>query len=155
VLKREKKQERGQAMIEFIMIMPLILTFLWYMVHVNSAINKSIVAQVDTRSWLFIKLFNHNNGPAFYPQAPSRSSFVMGVSGEVMPEGEPGFKVSAPTESLGLGVKPKDNKEANDDPGEPKGSSLRQKVRVRTAFGICTGRKQRKNSPLLTDMCGA
>jgi hypothetical protein len=155
LIRRKKKNERGQAMFEFIMIMPLILTFIWYMVHINSAINKSIVAQVNTRNWLFVKLFNHSHGPAIYPQAPNRSSFVMGVAGEVIPEGEAGYRAPAPVEVLGMGPKPKDYDGADDEPGEPTGGVLRQKVRIRTAFGICTARKMRKNAPVLTDMCGS
>ncbi len=155
MLKRRKKQ-RGQALVEFIMIMPLVLTFIWYMVHVNSAINKSIVAQISARSWVFVKLFNHSYGPVKREfEASPRSSFALGVSGEVAPEGEMNYTASAPVEVLGVGPKPKDFNNADDEPGEPKGGIMRQKIRVRTAFGICTGRKTRENTQVLTDICGS
>ena len=46
--------EKGQALIEFILLLPIILMFVWYLVHVSLAINKSIVGQKHARSQLFL-----------------------------------------------------------------------------------------------------
>lgn len=156
MLKRAKKRQSGQALIEFIMTVPLILLFIWYMVHVNTAINKSIVGQVSARSWLFVKLFNHSWGPETPDmERTSRSAFSMGVAKDVIPENDPGFQAEAPVERLGVGMNPKENAKADNEAGEPKPGTLRQDIRVRTAFGICTSRKTKRNSPDLTDFCGS
>ncbi|RYZ94437.1 MAG: hypothetical protein EOP11_26355, partial [Proteobacteria bacterium] len=61
--RRKPRGERGQALIEFIMLVPIIMTFVWYLVHVNLAINKSLVGQKAARSQLFLKMYNHRSGP--------------------------------------------------------------------------------------------
>jgi hypothetical protein len=146
-----KEDERGQALIEFIILLPIVLLFVWYLVHVNVAINKSIVGQKHARSQLFLKLFNHRSGPMKSDIALTpRSDFYIGVSGEVVGAGQ--SRPIAPTELIGVGMKPKPNTRANDDPGEPAAGELRQRVRVRTVVGICTHRK-RMPSGLLSDFC--
>jgi hypothetical protein len=141
--------DRGQAMVEFIILIPIVLMFVWYLIHVNVAINKSIVGQKAARSQLFLKLFNHRSGPmlAEFNQTP-RSHFYIGVSATVMQnDGRP----IAPTEMLGVGPTPQKFKGVNDDPGEPGPNVPRQRVRVRTVFGICTHRK--KTGTGLSDFC--
>lgn len=141
--------EEGQALLEFILLIPVVLMFVWYLVHVNLAINKSIVGQKHARSQLFLKMFNHRSGPmlADFSQT-QRSHFYIGVS-EAVVDGS-GSPV-APTEMLGVGPSPKPFKDVNDEPGEPAPNSPRQKVRVRTVFGICTHRK--KTPTGLSDFC--
>jgi hypothetical protein len=135
------------------MIMPIIMTFVWYLIHVSLAINKSIVGQKAARSQLFLKLYNHRSGPVAREFAfAERSHFYIGVSAELT---KGNTKPIAPVESLGVGPNPKKNKDANDEPGEPEANSLRQRVRVRTIFGICTHRKKNRNGVGLTDFCGA
>lgn len=154
MLKRAKwENERGQALIEFIMIIPLIMTFMWYLIHVSLAINKSIVGQTSARSQLFQKMFNHRSGPIQSEFGfTDRSHFYIGVSAELMPDGA---KPIAPVEVLGVGASPKRMNTVNDDPGEPAGGTQRQNVRVRTVFGICTHRKKVKGQLVLTNFCGA
>lgn len=136
-------------MIEFIILLPIVLTFVWYLVHVNLIINKSIVGQKHARSQLFLKLFNHRSGPvASEFSQTNRSHFYIGVSANVSLNGNP----VAPTELLGVGPNPTVLKEANDDPGEPAPNAPRQRIRVRTVFGICTHRKIAANG-LPTDFC--
>ncbi len=144
-----QRREGGQALLEFIILIPIVLMFVWYLVHVNMAINKSIVGQQSARSQLFLKLFNHRSGPMLTEfNFVRRSHFYVGVSGSVMADnGRP----EAPFEMLGVGPNPKLLKDVNDDPGEPTGNSPRQRVRVRTVFGICT---HRKHTPAgLSDFC--
>lgn len=149
MLKRRRKQEAGQALIEFILLLPIILMFVWYLVHVSLAINKGIVGQKHTRSQLFLKLFNHRSGPMFAEFSQTRRShFYIGVSDEVV-QGD--VRPKAPTEMLGVGPSPKLKKNMNDEPGEPAPNSPRQRVRVRSVFGICTHRK--KTPTGLSDFC--
>jgi hypothetical protein len=153
MLKRRNKGEKGQALIEFIMIIPIIMTFMWYLIHVSFAINKSIVGQVATRSQLFLKMYNHRSGPVVSEFGRTeRSHFYIGVSSEVV---KGNTKPTAPVEVLGIGPNPKRMNTANDDPGEPEGGSPRQNIRVRTVFGICTHRKHVKGQLILTNFCGA
>ncbi len=147
--KRLRKGEAGQALIEFILLIPIVLLFVWYLVHVNVAINKSIVGQKHTRSQLFLKMFNHRSGPMLSEfQQTKRSHFYIGVSDTVV-SGEGRFQ--APTEMIGVGPSPKLSKNMNDEPGEPAANSPRQRVRVRTVFGICTHRKRTASG--LSDFC--
>ena len=140
-------------MIEFIMLIPLIMAFVWYMVHVKMAINKSIVGQKHARSQLFLKLYNHRSGPvASEFGRTERSHFYIGVAADPV---QAAGTVAAPTEMLGIGMSPSKNTSANDDPGDAEPGSLRQRVRVRTAFGICTHRKRLRDGSGLTDFCGS
>ncbi len=154
MLKRKKENpESGQALIEFIMLVPLLMAFLWYMVHINIAINKSIVAQKHARSQLFLKMFNHRSGPMQNDFGfTDRSHFYVGVSADVV---QGTSTPVAPIESLGIGPNPKSNPDANDEPGEAQPGSLRQRVRVRSVFGICTHRKKLPDGSGPTDFCGA
>ncbi len=147
--KKNMDNERGQALLEFILMIPIVLMFVWYLVHVNLAINKSIVAQKHARSQLFLKLFNHRSGPMLSEFIQTkRSHFYVGVSSKVMQsDGRP----EAPTEMLGVGPNPKLLPDVNDEPGEPSANSPRQRIRVRTVFGICTHRKKGANG--LSDFC--
>lgn len=148
-------EEDGQSLIEFIMLIPIVLAFVWYLVHVSVAINKSIVGQKHARSQLFHKMWNHRSGPVDRDfKSSDRSMFYVGVSGEIAAGDS--VRAVAPFEVLGLGPNPKKMANANDEPGEPAPNVYRQKVRVRSAFGICTHRKFNKDgSGTLTDFCGA
>lgn len=144
-------REDGQALVEFIILLPVVLAFLWYLVHVNLAINKSIVGQQAARSQLFLKMFNHRSGPMLADFALTRRSmFYIGVSGQVVAAAG-SVQPIAPTEMLGIGPAPTLSPNADDDPGEAAPNSLRQRVRVRTVFGICTHRKMTPTGP--TDFC--
>jgi hypothetical protein len=148
---RRRTDERGQALVEFIILIPIVLMFVWYLVHVNLAINKSIVGQKHARSQLFLKMYNHRSGPVLNEfSQTARSHFYIGVAADVV---QPSGVFKAPTEMLGVGPNPQKFKGVNDDNGEAKPGSPRQRVRVRTAFGICTHRK--KTGSGVSDFCAA
>ena len=152
IFRTELENEEGQALIEFLMLLPIILTFLWYQIHISSAINKSIVGQKHARSQLFHKLWNHRSGPVTQDfNTSDRSHFYLGVTAENYKDGT---QPVAPTEILGIGISPKAAKESDDTPGEAKPNALRQKVRIRTVFGICTHRKT-NTAGEVTDFCGS
>lgn len=148
------RAEHGQALVEFMMLMPVVLTFLWYLVHVSFAINKSIVGQKHARSQLFHKMFNHRSGPVTsdYITSP-RSHYYIGVAGGA-DNYQSGSRPKAPVETLGIGSAPSKMTMANDEPGEPAPNTLRQNVRVRTVFGICTHRRKQEEDGVLSDFCG-
>ena len=151
------REQKGQALMEFLMLMPILLALLWYLVHVSAAINTSIVGQKHTRSQLFLKLYNHRAGPVaneFDPAlgGPERAVFYIGVSKNPIKGTE---KPDAPEVMLGMGMNPKKMDLANDDAGEAGADVFRQKVRVRTVFGICTSRKITPGTSSFTDFCGS
>ncbi len=136
------KNERGQALLEFILMLPMVLAFFWYTLKINVAINKSIVAQKHLRSQLFMKLLNHRDYPVIdeYQRNPSdRSAYFMGVFNEITTT--IGSFSPAPTVQLGIGTRPKTFPGSRDEPGEAEAGWLRQNVRIRSAYGICTSRK--------------
>lgn len=148
------KNERAQALLEFVMMLPMVLAFFWYTLKVNVAINKSIVAQKHLRSQLFLKLLNHRDYPVQdeYLSSPgSRSVYYMGVSETVTTE-VASFS-PAPIVSLGIGKNPRPIQGTRDEAGEAESDWLRQNVRIRNAFGICTSRKPQANNTL-GSFCG-
>ena len=148
------REEKGQALAEFIMLVPLILSFVWYLVHVGVAINKSIVGQKHARAQLFLKMYNHRSGPAQNEFGNTdRSHFYIGVGANVLTGSN--VRPESPVEVLGVGAAPKPMPGANDEKEEPPPGSLRQRVRIRTAFGICTHRKRLNDNSGLTDYCGS
>lgn len=148
------KNEKGQALLEFIMMLPMVLAFFWYTLKVNVAINKSIVAQKHLRSQLFLKLHNHRDYPVIneYENNPGdRSAYFMGVS-DLSTLGGDQFS-PAPIVNIGIGTNPRSLAGTRDDEGEAQPGWLRQNVRVRSAYGICTSRKPQANNSL-GSFCG-
>lgn len=141
-------------MVEFVIMFPVILVMLWYLIKVQSAITVSLVGQKAARSQVFLKMLNHRDFPLLveYQQHPGRRSvFWLGVGGQ--PLTETARNSPAPVVDLGVGLKPRELPGARDDAGEIDPSMLRQKVRVRTAFGVCTSRKPGADGTL-GDFCG-
>ena len=154
VVKRAKNKESGQALIEFIIMLPAVLAIFWYLLKVNMAINTSIVNQKHVRSQTFLKMLNHPNGPVLgeYKENPgTRSVFFMGVSSIKVEGGDE--HNPAPMVPMGVGFEPRKLPEASDEAGEVETSELRQNIRVRTSFGICTARKPQKDGSL-GSFCG-
>lgn len=146
-------------MVEFLLMIPLFLGLTWYLLQVNMAINKSIVGQKHARSQLFLKMLNHRDGPEAvdYDLHPSRRAvFWMGVAEEPTSGEVGGSTSSAPTVQLGVGLNSADRKPYpgnQDEPGEPDRNDLRQRVRIRTAVGLCTSRKRSADGSQLSPFC--
>ncbi len=140
----------GQALMEFIVVLPFVMLFTWHLIKVNMAINTSIVGQKSTRAYVFLKMLNHRDGPGKkeYEESPSsRSAFFLYVSAnagggdDYYDDGDGGATKPAPVVSLGAGVEPRDIPGARNDPYEAESNFQRQHIRIRTALGICTSRK--------------
>ena len=152
--KDRTRAEKGQAMLEFIVMIPVVIAFLWFIIKVNLAINTSIVGQKHARSHLFLKMHNHRDGPIkgeYLGNPQQRSAYILLVGQETALGA--GVFVPAPVVDLGIGIKPKQFPGATDDRGEPDTRKLRQRVRIRTSFGICTSRKPGTNGAL-GEFCG-
>lgn len=147
------RNESAQALVEFIIIFPVVMALVWHLVKVNFAINTSIVNQKHARSHVFLKLLNHRDGPVEeeYRSFPSvRSVFWLGVAAIpiVSDQSQP-----APIVELGVGLKPRPIPGVRNERGEPGEEDRRQAVRIRTAFGVCTSRKPGADGSL-GDFCG-
>ena len=152
---KKNAKQSGQAMVEFIIMFPIVLSFIWYLLKVQLAINTSIVAQQSARSQVFLKLLNHRDYPVEYEYknlSGKRSAYWLGVAGRVVDPSNPTAQPS-PVVNLGIGLTPKALPGARDDVGEADSSMLRQNVRIRTAFGLCTSRKPFPDGTL-HDYCG-
>lgn len=153
IMDRTRSKQSGQALVEFVVMFPVILVLIWYLVKVNMAINSSVVAQKAVRSQLFLKLLNHADGPVDneYRNNPrKRSVFYMGVAGQPVVDRAAN---PAPVVELGVGIRPRPIPGARDDAGEIGSTQGRQNVRIRTIFGICTSRKPQADGSL-GDFCG-
>lgn len=164
--RRRRKGERGQALVEFLLFIPVLMTLFWFMVQVNMAINTSLVGQKHARALLFTKMFNHRSGPGnssahdLDPNDGSlsdlgsvpRSAYFISVARTVV-QGT-GQTYEAPYVSLGMGVNPTPRTDADDSPGIAEAGTMRQKVRIRTSYGICTHRKFDPSTNRLTAFCG-
>lgn len=151
----KKNNQRGQAMVEFIIMFPIILGFIWYLLKVQLAINTSIVGQQNARSQVFLKVLNHRDYPVeneYKNYSGKRSAYWLGVAGNPVDPSSPTTQ-PAPVVNLGIGLKPTALPGSRDDVGEPDTSMMRQNVRIRTAFGICTSRKPFPNGTY-GDYCG-
>jgi hypothetical protein len=152
--KKRKNTQSGQALLEFIIMFPIILALLWYLLKVQIAINTSIVGQKHARSHIFLKVLNHRDYPIDkeYRENPgTRSVFWLGVAGRAIEENT--VNSSAPVVDLGVGLNPRPLPGARDDPGEAELDMPRQRVRIRTAFGLCTSRKPNSDGSL-GEYCG-
>ena len=152
--KTRKIRQSGQALLEFIIMFPMIIALLWYLLKVQIAINTSIVGQKHARSHIFLKVLNHRDYPIDkeYRENPgSRSVFWLGVAGRSISEDT--INSPAPIVDLGVGLNPVQLPGSRDDPGEAEADMPRQRVRIRTAFGLCTSRKPNADGSL-GEYCG-
>jgi hypothetical protein len=129
-----RQKERGQSLIEFVLILPVMVGMLFLMLRVSSGVQVSIVNQKYSR----LRIFEFASNAPYYPSlARFRDSFVaqnsnrmvIGVSEEPLTgEGEPeapSFKVNASRVVVG-------SSEIKSEPTQ------RSEVRVRNTVELCT-----------------
>ena len=135
------RDERGQSLIELLVMLPILVGFILLLVRTNSAIQTSIVNQQYARSHA---LFMAQNSP-IYPSKGFRPDFInkglnlmtIGVSDKASPIDEDG-KVTGKLDPEATVHQINRNKasEGSDDPKTEPDS--RSRVRVRTTVGLCT-----------------
>ena len=132
----ESNHERGQSMLEFLIVLPLMMGLVVLMIRVNTTIQMSIVNQQYVRAQTLALTYNSPVYPRleqrFINTEPS-NEMVMGMSFKQITDGtdfvEGNKQADAP---IGLVAK----KGGGDDPqSEP---DQRSKVRVRTSTTLCT-----------------
>ncbi|MEN9723797.1 MAG: hypothetical protein RJB38_1783 [Pseudomonadota bacterium] len=136
---RDLNSIRGQSLIEFIFLLPLMVGMVFLLLRVNSAIQVSIVNQKYSRQRLLELVANSPQYPAVIGGPASRlissgtNRLVVGVSEESTASGGE-LEVSAPVQTItrtrqaALG--------ASDDPKEE--PQKRAKVRIRNTVELCT-----------------
>lgn len=144
--KDKKNGEKGQALFEFIVFIPLILILLSLFMTINSALNASINQQKFTRSFFY----NLNQNDSRLPNknaldsikgdgAMSASMFALGWR-----ESTKGAIPVAPCFKIKTFFGNPSEEQCS--PGE-KGKMTTQFIRVKTVYGIC-GATYMLNSPL-------
>lgn len=135
----EIRGERGQSVLEFLILVPLMVGLIILLVRVNSAIQVAIVDQQYARAQTLFLTMNSNT----YPRLALRvgqldkkdyNQMILGVSDTAPPPGDSGagsFPPDATVQDIG-GKKVR----GSDEPqAEPEQRSL---VRVRNTVALCT-----------------
>lgn len=136
--------ESGQALVEFLLVIPAIILFFVLMVRINSAVQVSIVNQKWSRAHIH---FLAMNSPVFpmlkFREDPSRGmavsksdQFVLGISGDLLEDGDevtPSATVIAIKGKRGLPGMP--TRGDNSNQSEP---ARRDQIRVRNTVTMCT-----------------
>lgn len=131
--KCRRRMDSGQSLVEFIFMLPFIITMIVYMTQLNGAINMSINYQQFVRSHLFHLMFNSRN----YPEIQYSNNFhgnrlYLGVNKDVITEGS---ELTPKTPRVKVGSKTPSGDETVDIyPSVTK----RQHIQVRVIMGICT-----------------
>jgi Flp pilus assembly protein TadG len=135
------REESGQSIIEFVLMMPLLLGMVILLVKINSVIQASIVDQQYARAEALFLAFNS----PFYPENSKKETLIedqmnqmlVGVSGNLA-SGENGdYSPQATVLSVARSDTNPLARSASDESGqEPKSS--RAKVRIRNSVTLCT-----------------
>ena len=132
------KNDKGQSLIEFLLMLPVLFAITLVLVKVNTAIQMSIVNQKYARAQALFLTYNNSTYPRLGQRGTSQAAgrefemLVLGVSGN-LGDGEESFNPEANTQLITR-------------PGQPIGSdepqelqpNRRGKIRVRTTVALCT-----------------
>ncbi len=147
VVEREKSESKffehddsGQSVLEFLLILPLVMTVVMLMIRVNTAIQMSVVDQKYARAQV---LFLAGNSPEY----PLRASVVQNLASDGMNQLVVGVSEDRPNESSGgefgdtaastyyIGRRPGG---MGEDPDTGDSISKRVTIRVRNTVTLCT-----------------
>jgi len=133
--KRCSRKQRGQSLIEFAFLLPIIMTMLIIMVGVENAVTSAIVNNKYARSQLHYLLFNSRYYPEVQFATPSQGDTLfgrwwVGVDQKVRSDENRDVNPSAPTIKIGKGRPPAGDETAGD-------TETRQNVRIRIYSFIC------------------
>lgn len=127
--------ERGQSVLEFVLLLPLLLGLAALMLRMNQAIQVSIVNQKYARQQTLFLTMNNREYPALYQRVPllaeqGFNQMYLGVSDNAAPETgayEPEATTARVSRKPGVG-----SDATQEEPDE------RGKVRIRTSVALCT-----------------
>lgn len=155
----KKNKKKGQSLLEFALLLPIIVLMIHILVQTEAAISTAIVNQKYTRNTLQYLMFNHRNFMEwgnflnlsrggymrrFWVAVDNKTRFGQENADNVQPE--------APTRAIGINSR-EYSAQASDDPGVEfgQGLSARYKVRIRATSFTCVPPVAVKNTDLLTE----
>jgi hypothetical protein len=131
------RNEEGQSIVEFLLMLPLMFGIAMTLLWVNSAIQIGIVDQQYARAQVLFLAFNSPFYPEYTKQVQmveqGTNQMVMGVSDNAIPDGAT-IVPKATTQQITRNSIAKTA--SNENRAEPKDRSI---VRVRNTVTLCTG----------------
>ena len=140
--KNKKRNEDGQSIIEFLLMLPLLAAISMMLIKVNTVIQVSIVNQQYARAQALSLTYHNSIYPRISLQSTSvlspeeMSQMIMGVSDNL--SSDENFFPEATTQSITRPGQPT----GQDDPQELR-PRRRGNVRVRTTVSLCTQDNQK------------
>ena len=150
VSRKNELRDSGQAMVEFLLLLPAVVILIAVLVRVNMAIQVSIVNQQYARAQALWLAFNSPVYPElrhrvknFQQGSKMSNQMVIGVSQNSFPEeGDEVYQPEATVQNVS-----QRKTGGNDDPQiEPE---ARSRVRIRTTVSLCTQANVSPDGPLL------
>jgi len=131
------KNTEGQSLFEFLLLLPVLLSFSTILIRINTAIQVSIMNQQFTRDQLGLLTGNSAFYPALSKQRmliqSSSNQMILGVSeNQAVADDNGTYSPEATTQWIGRGSAPKTNDPPQEEP------TLRGAVRIRNSITICT-----------------
>jgi hypothetical protein len=132
-----ESSQRGQSVIEFLLLLPMLVGLVVIMLRVNTAIQVSIVNQQYARAQTLFLTMNHHTYPDLYQRVPNFDPYgfnqmMLGVAEETLLESTPENQhPSAPTQNVTRRPSRQDD-DAQQEPPE------RGMVRIRNTITLCT-----------------
>lgn len=131
------RDEEGQSILEFVLLLPMMIGITILLINVNSAIQAGIVDQQYARAQLLFLTYNHS----FYPKLPAQlqmvskgnNQMIVGVSNKQAPTTEGGQYT--PDATVQLVSRNKNVVQGSNDVGEV---NFRSIVRIRNSLTLCS-----------------
>lgn len=137
---RWNKEEKGQAIFEFIVFLPFFLTFIFLLVSIGGSISGAINQQKATRGYFFYSIKGNS-------MIPNPDNLKLSSNYGVQSAGFYAFGWKEYTFGINTPVAPcfrihtfagGEPDEECDDPGSGSEENRTNYVRIRTMFGVCT-----------------
>lgn len=130
---RHARDESGQSVLEFLILLPLMLGLTVLTVRMNMAIQVSIVNQQYSRAQALQLAFHSPNYPELKYQREGNNQLILGVS-ENMPDADGASYYPEATVSIVA----RNRRLANRPGGEQEQPNERSHVRIRNTVTLCT-----------------
>lgn len=136
----KRKGQKGQSMLEFALLLPLITGMFMLVIQVQMAISTAIVNQKYARGQLYFLFFNNRYYPEYFFIRKTDQSVMgqlwVGVS-SINHFGDDNPFPSAPTVKVGRFKPPEDENIHSEFTGDSEGQPKRQNIHVRILSFTC------------------
>jgi hypothetical protein len=155
---KKKNRKRGQSMLEFALLVPIIVLMLQILIETESAVSTAIVNQKYSRNTMQFLMFNHRNYlERHFVAKKSDASYLtrywIGVSNDVMTNESAGaaVKPKAPLRPIGLVKKLPSDADSEQPQTEYDDIEERKYLRIRTSIFTCVPPLSVNNNGLLAE----